>query len=363
MIGGIAANNASGMCCGTAQNSYQTLAGIRVVLADGTSLDTRDAGSRAAFAASRPRVRATRSTRWRARRADDAALAGAHPPQVPDEEHDRLQPERAGGLHRPDRHPRAPDDRLGGHARLHQRNHLPHGAGAPAQGERADPVRRPRHRLPRGDAPRSASPWTRSSWPTAPALRSVEDKPGLPAGIAARGARTARRCSWRRARADAAALAAQIASVRGGAGRHPDARADRASPPIPPNARAAGTCARACSRRWARCARRAPPSSSRTSRFPSTRLADATLDLQRLLRRARLPRGDHLRPRARRQPALRVHAGLQHARRGRAVPRVHGRAVPDGRRHATTARSRRSTAPAATWRRSSSWSGAPTPMR
>jgi D-lactate dehydrogenase len=49
MIGGIAANNASGMCCGTAQNSYQTLAGLRIVLADGTVLDTRDAGSRAAF--------------------------------------------------------------------------------------------------------------------------------------------------------------------------------------------------------------------------------------------------------------------------------------------------------------------------
>ena len=36
MIGGIVANNASGMCCGTAQNSYHTLAGMRVVLADGT---------------------------------------------------------------------------------------------------------------------------------------------------------------------------------------------------------------------------------------------------------------------------------------------------------------------------------------
>ena len=31
-IGGIAANNASGMCCGTAQNSYRTLAGMRVML-------------------------------------------------------------------------------------------------------------------------------------------------------------------------------------------------------------------------------------------------------------------------------------------------------------------------------------------
>jgi D-lactate dehydrogenase len=48
-IGGIAANNASGMCCGTAQNSYRTLAGLRVVLADGTLLDTEDPQSVAAF--------------------------------------------------------------------------------------------------------------------------------------------------------------------------------------------------------------------------------------------------------------------------------------------------------------------------
>lgn len=48
-IGGIVANNASGMCCGTAQNTYHTLAGIRVVLADGTRLDTEDPNSVAAF--------------------------------------------------------------------------------------------------------------------------------------------------------------------------------------------------------------------------------------------------------------------------------------------------------------------------
>ena len=48
-IGGIVANNASGMCCGTAQNTYHTLAGIRLVLADGTRLDTEDAASVAAF--------------------------------------------------------------------------------------------------------------------------------------------------------------------------------------------------------------------------------------------------------------------------------------------------------------------------
>ncbi|SFY17213.1 MULTISPECIES: FAD-binding and (Fe-S)-binding domain-containing protein [unclassified Pseudomonas] len=48
-IGGIVANNASGMCCGTAQNTYHTLAGIRLVLADGTRLDTEDDSSVAAF--------------------------------------------------------------------------------------------------------------------------------------------------------------------------------------------------------------------------------------------------------------------------------------------------------------------------
>jgi D-lactate dehydrogenase len=51
-IGGIAANNASGMCCGTAENSYQTLAGLRVMLADGTHLDTEDPISRDAFSRS-----------------------------------------------------------------------------------------------------------------------------------------------------------------------------------------------------------------------------------------------------------------------------------------------------------------------
>ena len=51
-IGGIAANNSSGMCCGTAQNSYNTLAAIRVMLADGTVLDTGEAASVTAFKAS-----------------------------------------------------------------------------------------------------------------------------------------------------------------------------------------------------------------------------------------------------------------------------------------------------------------------
>ncbi|HUX42022.1 MAG TPA: FAD-binding and (Fe-S)-binding domain-containing protein [Rectinemataceae bacterium] len=51
MIGGIAANNASGMCCGTAENSYRTVESMRLVFRDGAVLDTADEGSREAFRA------------------------------------------------------------------------------------------------------------------------------------------------------------------------------------------------------------------------------------------------------------------------------------------------------------------------
>ncbi|MDF2691177.1 MAG: 4Fe-4S ferredoxin [Gammaproteobacteria bacterium] len=51
-IAGIAANNSSGMCCGTKHNSYHTLNSIRVIFADGSILDTADKASIAAFASS-----------------------------------------------------------------------------------------------------------------------------------------------------------------------------------------------------------------------------------------------------------------------------------------------------------------------
>ena len=75
MIGGIAANNASGMCCGTAQNSYRTLAGLRVVLADGSVLDTRDPASRAAFVAQRPDLANGLAELGRSTRADVSLAA------------------------------------------------------------------------------------------------------------------------------------------------------------------------------------------------------------------------------------------------------------------------------------------------
>ena len=49
MVGGIVMNNASGMNCGTHANSDRMMLSARIVLADGTVLDTGDAASRAAF--------------------------------------------------------------------------------------------------------------------------------------------------------------------------------------------------------------------------------------------------------------------------------------------------------------------------
>lgn len=52
MVGGIVMNNASGMNCGTHANSDRMLLSARIVLADGTLLDTGSEESRRAFAAS-----------------------------------------------------------------------------------------------------------------------------------------------------------------------------------------------------------------------------------------------------------------------------------------------------------------------
>jgi len=51
-VGGIVANNAGGMVCGTTQTSYATVSSMRIMLANGAVLDTADPESRAAFAQS-----------------------------------------------------------------------------------------------------------------------------------------------------------------------------------------------------------------------------------------------------------------------------------------------------------------------
>ncbi|MDR2692012.1 MAG: FAD-binding oxidoreductase [Dysgonamonadaceae bacterium] len=74
MVGGIVMNNASGMNCGVHANSDRILLSARMVLADGTVLDTGDAGSRTSFLQNRPEfIREINSLRDRVRA--DASLA------------------------------------------------------------------------------------------------------------------------------------------------------------------------------------------------------------------------------------------------------------------------------------------------
>jgi len=54
MVGGIVINNASGMSCGTHANSDRMMLSMRIVLHDGTVLDTGDKSSRNAFTLSHP---------------------------------------------------------------------------------------------------------------------------------------------------------------------------------------------------------------------------------------------------------------------------------------------------------------------
>ena len=54
MVGGIVCNNASGMNCGVHANSDRMMVSARIVLTDGTILDTGDAQSREAFRKSHP---------------------------------------------------------------------------------------------------------------------------------------------------------------------------------------------------------------------------------------------------------------------------------------------------------------------
>jgi D-lactate dehydrogenase len=53
-IGGVVNNNSSGMCCGVSYNTYHTMRRLRIMLTDGTILDSGDPQSRADFERKRP---------------------------------------------------------------------------------------------------------------------------------------------------------------------------------------------------------------------------------------------------------------------------------------------------------------------
>jgi D-lactate dehydrogenase len=57
-IGGVIADNSSGMCCGTAQNAYKTLASLTFMLPSGTTIDTGLADAEQRFASAEPALAA-----------------------------------------------------------------------------------------------------------------------------------------------------------------------------------------------------------------------------------------------------------------------------------------------------------------
>lgn len=55
-VGGVLANNASGMSCGTERNSYRMLDSLEFVLPSGTTINTADEGANATFASKEPHL-------------------------------------------------------------------------------------------------------------------------------------------------------------------------------------------------------------------------------------------------------------------------------------------------------------------
>ena len=73
-IGGMVANNAAGMCCTVDQNTFATMRHMRVILADGTVLDTDDPACVAAFRASHAHLLCRLSEMRRSVMADPALV-------------------------------------------------------------------------------------------------------------------------------------------------------------------------------------------------------------------------------------------------------------------------------------------------
>jgi D-lactate dehydrogenase len=168
------------MCCGTAQNTYHTLAGLRLVLADGTRLDSEDPASVAAFEQPRQLLdelaRLGRETRANTELADrirhkyrlkNTTGLSLNALVDYDQPLDILQ----HLLVR--RHPR-----------LHQRRHLRHRARPPAQGQRPAGVPHRGKLLPRRDRAQAPAGLGRgTARPPQPALGA--EMPGMPLWVKA----------------------------------------------------------------------------------------------------------------------------------------------------------------------------------
>ncbi len=162
------------------------------------------------------------------------------------------------------------------------------------------------------------------------ALRSVETKPGMPRGPARR--RPGRRRAPRRDTSSRCCVAApRHRRGRDGPARRPDVRA---GPLLDRCGRVRALLERAQGHvpLGRRGAQDRHDRDHRGRRIPGRSPGGGHARPAVAAARAWLRRGDHLRPRARRQPALRLHAGLQRRLRGCPLRALHGRALPHGRR-------------------------------
>ena len=95
MVGGIVVNNASGMNCGVHANSDRMLLSARIILTDGTVLDTGDEKSREAFRKSHPAFLAQIEALRDKVRADKAL---ANHQEILYQECNGIEPSPTGGL-------------------------------------------------------------------------------------------------------------------------------------------------------------------------------------------------------------------------------------------------------------------------
>ena len=144
-LGGVVANNSSGMACGTVANSYATLDSLTLVLP--VRHGRRHRCSRRRRPARGPRTRAARRAGPHPRPAPRRRHPARHDrAAVRDEEHHGLRAQLVPRPHPPRRRARPPRGGQRGHARVHRRDRHAHGAAAAPRPHRAARVRRPQRR-------------------------------------------------------------------------------------------------------------------------------------------------------------------------------------------------------------------------
>ena len=184
-LGGILANNASGMCCGVAQNAYHTLESLTFLLPSGTAIDTARPDADEVFRAKEPAL-------WqglaelRARLVADAALSARIRAKYRTKNTTGYSLNAFLDFERPVDIFAPPPRRVGGDARLHRGGRPRDRARPPREGHGPPPLPGPPRGL-RGDRPaeRRGREGARGHGPRLPALGRER------AGRAARSAHAA----------------------------------------------------------------------------------------------------------------------------------------------------------------------------